>query len=169
MPEWIYVEGFYLEENLTICLLEWEWLVFIRDAKIEAKAPDALAFAESILEWENSFSQTTLNSRKVWDFFTQLPAADQETIFKGLTRYKETPPWQNELKNTHSHWNAFYMHCVDKYAPEQYLGNLRKTIPQQWQNGLPVIEDLLEKQDYQRRLEGGSRNRSFYVKTRTNP
>lgn len=153
MPEWIYVEGFYLEEYLTICLLEWEWFVFIRDAKIEAKAPNALAFVESILEWENSFSQTTLNSRKVWDFLTQLPAADQETIFKGLTRYKETPPWQNELKNTHSHWNAFYMHCVDQYAPEQYLGNLRKTIPQQWQNGLPVIEDLLDKQDYREGLK----------------
>ena len=45
------------------------------------------------------------------------------------------------------------MHCVDKYAPEQYLGNLRQTIPQQWQNGLPVIEDLLEKQDYQEGLK----------------
>lgn len=25
MPEWIYIEGFHLEEILTICLLEWEW------------------------------------------------------------------------------------------------------------------------------------------------
>ena len=83
MPEWIYVEGFYLEENLTICLLEWEWLSFIRDAEIEEKAPDAFAFAESILELENSFSQTTLNSERLWDFLTQLPEADQETIFRG--------------------------------------------------------------------------------------
>ena len=153
MPEWIYVEGFYLEENLTICLLEWEWLSFIRDAEIEEKIPDAFAFAESILEWENSFSQVALNSENLWDFFTQLPETDQETIFRGLTQHKETPPWQEELKNSYSHWHAFYMHCVDKYAPEQYLGNLRQTIPQQWQNGLPVIDDLLEKQYYKEGLK----------------
>jgi hypothetical protein len=45
------------------------------------------------------------------------------------------------------------MHYIDKYAPEQYLGNLRETIPQQRQNGLPVIEDLLEKQDYKEGLK----------------
>ena len=153
MPEWIHVEGFYLEENLTSCLLEWEWLSFIRDAEVEEKAHDAFAFAESILEWENSFSQVVLDSESLWDFFTQLPETDQETIFRGLTQHKETSPWQKELKNSYSHWHTFYMHCVDKYAPEQYLGNLRETIPQQWQNGLPVVEDLLAKQDYQESLK----------------
>jgi hypothetical protein len=153
MPEWIYIEGFHLEEILTICLLEWEWLSFIKDAEIEEKAPDAFAFAKSILELENSFSQVALNSQSFWDFFTQLPEADQETIFRGLAQHKETSHWQRELKNTYSHWHAFYMYCVDKYAPEQYLGNLRETIPQQWQNGLPVIEDLLAKQDYNESLK----------------
>lgn len=38
-------------------------------------------------------------------------------------------------------------------VPERYLDNLRPTIPQQWQNGLPVIEDLLAKQDYEAGLE----------------
>jgi len=152
MPEWIYVEGFDLDENLTICLLEWEWLSFIRDAAIEENVPDAFAFAELIQELENSFSQVGLNSEKLWNFFIQLPEADQEAIFRGLAQHKETPAWQKELKNTYSHWHAFYMYCVDKYAPEQYLGNLRETIPQQWQNGLAVIEGLLEKQDYKEGL-----------------
>lgn len=152
MPEWIYVEGFYLEKNLTFCLLEWEWLRFKRDAEIEEKGHDAFAFAEHILEWVDSFSQVTLDSEKLWDFFTQLPETDQETIFRGLTQHKGTPPWQTELENSYSHWHAFYMHCVDKYAPEQYLDNLRETIPQQWQNGLPVIEDLLDKQNFQESL-----------------
>lgn len=152
MPEWIYVEGFSLEENLTICLLEWEWLSFVRDAEIEGTPPDAFTFAESIWKLENSFSQVGLDSECLWDFFTQLPEADQAIIFRGLAQHKETIPWQKELKNTYSHWHAFYMHCVDKYAPEQYLGNLRETIPQQWQNGLTVIEDLLEKQDYKESL-----------------
>jgi hypothetical protein len=33
-------------------------------------------------------------------------------------------------------------------TPEIYLQNLRSTIAQEWENGLPVIEDLLAKQEY---------------------
>jgi hypothetical protein len=44
---------------------------------------------------------------------------------------------------------VLYIYYVEQYAPERYLDKLRSTIPQQWQNGLPIIEDLLAKQDYQ--------------------
>jgi hypothetical protein len=147
MPEWIYVEGFYLEENLTFCLLEWEWLASRSDKE------DAFTFAQHILDWEQSSKDISLEGSAFLKFLIQLPEADQEAIFRGLTQHKDTSPWQNRLKNTHSHWHAFYMHCVDKYTPEQYLDNLRETIPQQWQNGLPVIEDLLDKQDYAESLK----------------
>lgn len=41
------------------------------------------------------------------------------------------------------------MTATQQYAPpEIYLNNLRATIGQQWQNGLPVIADLLAKQDF---------------------
>ena len=44
------------------------------------------------------------------------------------------------------------MFYLEKYAPENRLDTLRITIPQQWQNGLPVIEDLLAKEAYQEAL-----------------
>ncbi len=146
MPEWIYIEGFYLEENLTFCLLEWEWLT--RD-----EGQDAFAFAEGILDWEDSFTHVVLNGNTFLDFFTQLPETDQEVIFKGLTSHKDTPSWKKRLENTFSYWHTLYMYYVEQYAPERYLDNLRTTISQQWQNGLPVIEDLLAKQDYRESLD----------------
>jgi hypothetical protein len=44
------------------------------------------------------------------------------------------------------------MYWLEEHAPDQFLDNLRTTIAQQWENGLPVIEDLLSKKDYQASL-----------------
>jgi hypothetical protein len=147
LPEWIYLESLDLAENLTFCLLEWEWLT----SKEEEQ--DAFAFAQQILDQEDSFSYLALDSNAFLDFFTQLPETDQKVIFQGLTEHKNQPPWQELLRDTYSHWHAFYMYCVEQYAPEQYLDHLRDTIPQQWQNGLPIIEDFLTKQEYQEGLQ----------------
>jgi hypothetical protein len=147
MPDWIEIdEGFYLEENLTYCLLEWEWLQF-RDT-----AQNAFAFAQQIRKWEDTFSYTVLESNAFFDFFIQLPETHLKAIFQGLTQHKDTSPWQNALNNVYSHWHAIYMYGVEQYAPERYHHNLRATIPQYWQNGLPVIEDLLTKKEYRQSL-----------------
>ncbi|MFQ5793814.1 MAG: hypothetical protein ACE5JP_02040 [Candidatus Bipolaricaulia bacterium] len=149
MPEWMeIVEGFYLEENLTICLLKWEWF------SIRGEGQDAFAFAQRILDWENRVSFVTLERNAFLDFFLQLSEADQRAVFEGLTRHdhENTPLWKERLENTFSHWHALYMYCVGQYAPERYLDKLRATIPQHWQNGLPVIEDLLAKEDYRESL-----------------
>jgi hypothetical protein len=169
MPDWITIDdGFYLEENLTVCLLEWEWLSFrdVEDPTSEAKIPpsgglggsrrsdreelDAFLFAQHILE---QFSYVALESNAFLDFFTQLPEADQRAIFEGLTRHRDTPEWKTWLGNTYSHWYVLYMYGVEQYAPERYLDNLRATIPQQWRNGLPVIEDLVAQKDYPESLQ----------------
>jgi len=125
MPEWIEVEGFYLEKDLTACLLEWEWLVAMDEEQ------DAFVFAQRILDWENQFSLVTLEDDSFIDFFTQVSEGDQQTVFEGLTSHKDTPLWKERLENTHSYWHALYMYYVEQYAPERYLDNLRPTIPQQ--------------------------------------
>ena len=147
LPEWMgIVEGLYLKENLTTCLLEWEWLTAMDEEQ------DAFVFAQRILDWENQFSLVALEDDTFVDFFTQLSEGHQQAVLEGLTRHKDTSPWEKPLETVHSHWHALYMYYVDQYAPERYLDNLRATIPQQWQNGLPVIEDLLAKKDYQESL-----------------
>lgn len=147
MPEWMEItEGFDVGEHLTACLLEWEWLMALEEE------PDAFHFAQRIRTWEKEFSLVTLEESSFLDFFTRLSEADQQRIFAGLTEHKEIPLWKNCLEDIHSHWHALYMEYIHRYAPERYLDNLRATIPQQWQNGLPVIEDLLAKKDYQKGL-----------------
>lgn len=116
MPEWIHLdEGFYLEENLTFCLLEWEWL------KCRDTEGDAFVFAEHIMDCEDSFTHTVLDGNTFLDFFTQLPETDQEAIFKGLTQHKDTPSWKKRLGNTRSYWHTLYMHYVEQHTPERYM------------------------------------------------
>ena len=101
-----------------------------------------------IRQWEEQFSLITLDDNTLIDFFTQLSQAQQQRIFAGFTANGETLLWKNTLDNAYSPWHHIYMHTINQYAPERYLVNMRATIPQQWQNGLLVIEDLLAKQDY---------------------
>lgn len=74
--------------------------------------------------------------------------AEQRCILTGLTTDRETSSWQRTLGDTYSHWHHLYLHLIEQYAPDRYLDNLRKTIPQQWENGLPIIEALLAEQNY---------------------
>lgn len=61
--------------------------------------------------------------------------------------------YKDNVKVQSSLWHLFYMEVLRKFAtPEIYLNNLRATISQEWQNGLPVIEDLLAKQEYRESL-----------------
>ncbi len=147
LPEWIYLEGLSLEENLTTCLLEWEWLKFK-----EEEEEDAFAFAPFLLELQDNFSHISLDSHAYLDFLMQLPETDRQDLFNGLTQQREMAPWNDLLSTPYSPWYAFYLDCIEQYAPERYLNVLRETIPQQWQNGLPVIEDLLAKKEYQESL-----------------
>ncbi|MUG97203.1 hypothetical protein F7734_34675 [Scytonema sp. UIC 10036] len=142
IPEWMHIEGFELEKHLTACFLEWEWLT------IQDEGKDGFDFALQIRQWENRFTLVSLERSAIIDFFTKLSDPQKQCIFAGLTADRTTPLWQGTLDNIHSHWYQVYINLVHQYKPEQYLENLRTTIPQKWQNGLLVIEDLLAKQDY---------------------
>jgi hypothetical protein len=148
LPEWIQLanEGFYLESCLTTCLLEWQWL------KAQDEGIDAFGFARWVREWEERAKQIGLAQSGFFNFFTRLSDADLEKIYQGLTAHHETLLWKTCLENIHSHWYELYLYCLEKYAPERRLETLRATISQQWQNGLPVIEDLLAKEAHQESL-----------------
>ena len=147
LPDWMgTIEGFFLEGNLTNCLLEWEWLATV------AAGQDAFAFARRIRAWEHRASHVSLNDEVFPEFFTKLPEEEQQTVFEGLNRHKTEVLWEDHLENTYSHWHALYMYWIDRFTPEQYLVELRATIEQQWENGLPVMEEYLKKENYQESL-----------------
>ena len=148
IPEWISLDdGYALEEHVTTCLLEWEWL------QVQAEASDAFCLLQEVRQWEEESTYAGLDSETFLEFCAQLPEAQQRQIFAGLTSGKDTPLWHSVLSNTFSHWHALYMHCVEQYAPELYMDTLRPTIAQRWENGLPVIASYVERHDLQESLQ----------------
>jgi hypothetical protein len=147
IPDWMEItDGLYLEQHLTRCILESEWLT------IREQGQDTFQFTECIREYEQQFQEVQLDSDTVFEFLIHLPETDRQIILAGLTANKETSLWKSELANIHSCWQQFYLHSIEQYAPDRYLTQLRTTIPQQWQNGLPIIEELLNEQNYSESL-----------------
>lgn len=143
IPDWMeIIDGLYLEQHLTDCVLQSEWL------NVQHQGEDAFQFTECIREYEQQFQEVQLNSGTVFAFLIQLSEPDQQIILAGLTANKETALWNSVLADIHSCWQQFYLHSIEQYAPDLYLTQLRTTIPQQWQNGLPIIEELLNEQNY---------------------
>jgi hypothetical protein len=144
MPEWIYLDdGYYLDEHVTACLLEWEWL------EVQEDTSDVFLLAQRLREWEEESPYAKLAQGTFLEFFSHLPVEQQQQVFSGLTTNKDTPLWQPVLTNTFSRWHTLYMHYVKQYAPEHYIDHLRPTISQRWENGLPVIESYLHRHDFQ--------------------
>jgi hypothetical protein len=144
IPDWIGIhDGIHLEGAITHCLLEWEWLL------VEEEGQDGFKFAQNIREWEEKFVHISLDGDAVIDFCSDLPDVQKQLTFAGMTTERDNSLWKHHLENTHSHWHMFYMETMRLFAtPEIYLNNLRATINQEWENGLPVIEDLLAKEEY---------------------
>ncbi|YAF99067.1 MAG: hypothetical protein AB3A66_29170 (plasmid) [Nodularia sp. CChRGM 3473] len=148
IPDWMEIaNGIHLERATTSCLLEWEWLL------VQSQGQNGFKLAQKIREWSEEFSHTSLDDDAVIDFFSNLPDVQKKIILDGMTANRESKEWKSELENTYSYWHIIYMELMQQFAtPEIYLNNLRATISQQWQNGLPVIEDLLAKQEYRESL-----------------
>ena len=56
-------DGIYLEENITNCFLQWEWLV------AKNKRKNAFDFTKQVREWEEQFSLISLDDDAVVIFF----------------------------------------------------------------------------------------------------
>ncbi|MEA5567820.1 hypothetical protein [Anabaena sp. UHCC 0399] len=148
IPDWMEIaNGIHVEGATTSCLLEWEWLL------VQSQRQDGFKLAQKIREWEEKFTDTSLDDDAVIDFFSNLPDVQKKLVLDGMTANRESKGWKYDLENTYSYWHILYMELMQQFAtPEVYLSNLRATISQQWQNGLPVIEDLLTKQEYRESL-----------------
>lgn len=143
IPDWMEItDGLYLEQHLTHCVLEGEWL------NIQHQGQDAFDFVGCIREYEQQFQEIQLNGDAVFTFLNDLSEPDRQIILAGLTANKETALWKSTLADIHSCWQQFYLDLIEQYEPDSYLKQLRTTIPQQWQNGLPIIEELLNQQNY---------------------
>jgi hypothetical protein len=132
--------------QITQCALQWEWLTICEQEK------DAFNFVQKIRYSEQEFQIIQFERDAVIDFLTQLSEPDRLNIFTGLISDRETDLWQQVLSDPYSYWHELYLELVQQYAPDRYVDSLRETIPQRWQNGLPVIESLLAQNNYSESL-----------------
>jgi hypothetical protein len=102
----------------------------------------------------------------ILDFFTDLPADAQKTLLAGLTAQKESSLWRTPLNNAHSRWHELYLYLIQQQAPERYLDQLRATIPQDWKNGLPVIQECLDQKDFAESLVVVQATLDFMLRSR---
>ncbi|HBE57977.1 MAG TPA: hypothetical protein DEG17_24300 [Cyanobacteria bacterium UBA11149] len=143
LEEWIELpDGLPLGRQVTQCVLTWEWLLYCQQKQ------DAFNFAKKIRQSELEFSEITFDDDAMLNFLIQLPETDLENIFVGLTANRETLFWKEALNNLNSGWHKLYLDLLREYAPDRYVKNMRATIPQRWQNGLPVIEAFLAQNNY---------------------
>lgn len=162
LPEWIEItNGFELQENLTLCLLTWEWLL------ADEEQEGAFGFVQRVRQWEEEFGHSGLDRQTLVDFCAQVGEADQRSILEGISAHKQDPIWKLVLGNTFSPWHGIYTHYLNRYAPERFLDQLRIDIPQEWQAGLPVLADLLKRQEYGECLAVAREMTDSLVRSRT--
>ncbi|MEI6443227.1 MAG: hypothetical protein WCO29_08890 [Nostocales cyanobacterium ELA583] len=144
IPDWMDIDnGIELLECATACLLQWEWLT------VKLEGQDAFDFAQRIRQLSEAFEYVYPDNNEIGDFLLELSYEEQQSIFAGLNSNRESDLWKETLTSIYSPWHQFYLEALHQFAsPDIYLETLRATIPQQWQNGLPIIEDLLVKQNY---------------------
>ncbi len=139
-PDWMGAEHgeCYLDSTATRCVLRWEWLA----------ADSAGTFVKRIVEIENGLSILELNDDTFNDFFKSLPEDAQKQIHEYITLNRNSPAWEERLKSSHSKWHNIYHAFAKSFNPETYLDNCRRMLHENWQYGLPLIKDLIEKKDY---------------------
>jgi hypothetical protein len=111
LPDWMGgIDGLPLGSQLTLCTLQWEWLI------IQEQGQNSFDFVQAIRHYEEQFQAISLDEDTLGDFLWELPETDQKVIFSGLTTHKETPLWKKVLNDNSSQWHGFYQHLIEEYA-----------------------------------------------------
>src|SRR5947208_1456405 len=80
MPEWMSLDdGYDVDEHVTACLLEWEWL------QVQEDTSDVFLLVQRLREWEEESAYAKLAHGTFLTFFNQLPDEQQQHIFAGLS------------------------------------------------------------------------------------
>jgi len=157
-PEWMPdPEEFYLEANATKCLLKWEFLA--------AESP--VAFLKKMTKLEEQFDVTELDDNAIIDFFVSMP--EKKEIYDYITANKSSSFWKKELSSTHSEWHIIYHALTESFDRGVYLTTCQKKLNENWQYGLPLIDDLLEKGDKKKAEEVIRQTFASFLEKKWNP
>ncbi len=118
----------------TQCILKW----------LSLTSPSAKDVIERVLAISRS-RIVELNLQAFQAFFPQLTEARRREVYDFLRRHSDEPFWEQQLNHSESPWHSIFHSLSQEFDVDSYLGYCRKMIPDNWQYGIPVINDLLEK------------------------
>lgn len=143
-PEWMGAEHAecILGPNTTACFLRWEWLA------ASSKKQPATEFLKRIRAVKDSLKIIDLDRDEFIEFFMSLPNSVQKQLYEHIRANKDNPDWKERLRSSYSEWHRVYHSLSASFDAEEYLADCLKHLPEDWEYGLPLIENLLESNDY---------------------
>jgi hypothetical protein len=131
-------EGCELGEKASLCILKWTWLACV-DAQEQGGA-----FLKKVHEIENTHDLVSLDDETMWEFFTALPDAVCNNIYKAFAQN----PSRYEVDKIRTLWHRIFHMYEQKYDTASYLATCRGHLAENWRYGAPLIDDALESRDY---------------------
>jgi len=141
-PEWMGVEHgepCVLEENMTQCVLKWQWRSSGRDTD------PGRSLAEKTISIGNDFELVALGEKSISEFFFQLP----DDVCREIYQFLQEGDHGADLKNTYSAWHQIHHYFEERFEPVRYLESCRKYLAKNWRYGKPLVEDALSHNNFQ--------------------
>ena len=145
-PEWLGANYscFTLGPFTTKCVLKWEWLA------ASSKEDIAQAFIERMDKIDCVLKLLELDLDTFISFFTSFEENIQRHIYEIIKSYNDNVAWQERLGNICSKWHILYHFFSSLFDFEEYLKNCLKHLSNNWSYGIPLIEDLIKRQNYKK-------------------
>lgn len=141
-PEWMgveYDEPCELEKNATFCVLKWLW------SGLQHEPHPGVTLLEEVFKIEEFYELVYLNQNACVEFFVKLPADTCREIYT----YLEDEPHAIDLSNVYSHWHQIHHDYESRFDSTKYLETCREHLSQNWRYGRPLIDDALNRKEYQ--------------------
>jgi len=143
-PEWMGAEHAecILGPSTTACFLRWEWLAS------SSKEQPATEFLIRIRAFKDGLKIIDLDRDEFIGFFMSLPSSVQKQLYEHIKANKDSPDWRQRLRSSYSEWHRVYHSLSASYDSDEYLADCLKHLHEDWEYGLPLVENLLERNDY---------------------
>ena len=141
-PEWMgveYDEECVLGKNATCCILKWLWLSSQKDAH------PGKTFLNKVCEIEDQYNMVNLDKNARVDFFAELPTEVCREIYGCL----KNNDCRGNLDNVYSVWHKIYHLFEKRFDSGAYLETCRKHLAGNWQYGRALIDDAVNRGNYQ--------------------
>ncbi len=143
-PEWMGAEHAecVLGPSTTTCFLRWEWLA------ASSKEQPASEFLTRIRASKDGLKIIDLDRDGFIGFFMSLPNTAQRQLYEHIRANKDNPDWKERLGSSRSEWHGVYHALSARFDTDEYLAGCLKHLLENWEYGLPLVENQLERNDY---------------------